>query len=390
MEEKESQKKDEKSDGLVKNEEEEMPVNGSSSKDLLSELLPLEGTVPSTYTPRVFVSDNEKGYTYCLFSVKSKSISQLFRLNMRDMRWEELSLRHYPSDIFQEPQSALPYRESPGVALFGPKEHHRLLLIGGRDHEGHIQTDDFWCLDVEKLVWSKFQIEGGSIPPSWNAKCVVVRDKLYVFGGHDEWRKTLRSYSLAIFDPSNKTWSWQIKAHALPPKLKANIMVSSLYGGQKILVLGSSKDVQVSGDDNPRYSITKDQVFTFDPSTHIFAQDVHGHGDFPTSFEWHHVRLRPFKNTGSVVLFTLSMDKDHFSVWHYQSFPENRWNLLWKNRCLGDAKVEMRDIMCHGGKAYVIVQDKRGKAPRSLCRLNAYVDLERLIATRTGGEKQTL
>ncbi|KAF8580092.1 hypothetical protein K439DRAFT_1637350 [Ramaria rubella] len=370
MEEKESQEKDGKSDDLVKNEEEEMPVNGSNSKDLLSELLPLEG--------HCAINLHIAGYTYCLFSVKTNSMSQLFRLNMWDMRWEELSLRHYPSDIFQEPQSALPYRESPGIALFGPKEHRRLLLIGGRDHEGHIQTDDFWCLDVEKLVWSKFQIEGGSIPPSSNANYVVVRDKLFVFGGHDEQRKTLRSYSLAIFDPSNKTWSWQIKAHALPPKLKSHIRVLSLYGGQKILVLGASRDAQISGENTPRYSVTKDQVFTFDPSTRIFAQDVHGHGDFPTSFEWHHVKLRPFKNTGSVVLFTLSMDKDHFSVWHYQSFPENRWNLLCENTRLGDPKVEIHDIVCAGGKAYVIVRDKRGNA--SLSGLNAYLDLERLTA----------
>ncbi|KAF8580087.1 hypothetical protein K439DRAFT_335528 [Ramaria rubella] len=164
MEEEDSQKKDGNSDGLVKKAEEEVPLNGNSSDDLLSALLPLESTVPPACSSQVSVSDGENGYIYCLFGVELTS--RLFRSSVSDMRWEELSLRHHPSDVFQEPRSALPYRQFPGIAIFGPKEHRRLLLIGGRNHEGDIKRDDFWCLDVEKLVWSDFHIGGGSIPPS--------------------------------------------------------------------------------------------------------------------------------------------------------------------------------------------------------------------------------
>lgn len=48
-----------------------------------------------------------------------------------------------PFRLFSGTQSArLAYRQFPGIAIF-EKEHRRLLLIQGRNHESRIQTDDF-------------------------------------------------------------------------------------------------------------------------------------------------------------------------------------------------------------------------------------------------------
>jgi Kelch motif len=144
---------------------------------------------------------------------------------------------HHPTDVFQDPQSTLPCRLRPSIVLFGPEDHRRLLVFGGKNEDGDF-TADFFCLDLLKLMWSKFVVEGGSICPRWDASTVVFQNKLYIFGGSG--KENLHTYSVAEFSSSLNTWTWQIIDKPLGGDLSSSrLMAVPLYGGRKILIIAS-------------------------------------------------------------------------------------------------------------------------------------------------------
>ncbi|KAF8510173.1 hypothetical protein JB92DRAFT_2941923 [Gautieria morchelliformis] len=349
-------------DALQEEHGDQVRVRGSIKLKQFQGISEAERTCSSWVT----VSDHDKGYLYVLFA-KPEHGSQLFYMPTSTMEWEQISLLHRPTDVFQDPQPTLPYRMKPSIVLFGPEDHRRLLIFGGRNEDVDL-TADFFCLDLVKMIWSKFVIEGGSIRPRLVASIVVVQNKLYIFGGIG--MEHLDTYSVAEFSSSRNTWTWQIMDEPLGGDFgSSRLMAAPLYGGRKILITALTRNEKSSA----ARSLHPENVLTFDTLTHTFSQDGHGHGDFPTSLSGN-LRMCSSRFPRELAfLFDWSISKTApcpgASLWSYEPFPENRWRCIFRN--MGSKDEFITDLACVGEKSYLFFSSRT--------RLRGYIELEKFI-----------
>ena len=232
-----------------------------SYTNLFSKLTPLggDGPDPAKFCSPIVVSDHDKGYIYFLFGVPNECESRLFGMATSTMEWEQTTvcLQTLPAIFIAHPMSLGRFAITPLMSfsslyphshfvitqawLFLDQriiDHRRLLILGGKG--ASFATIDFFCVDLSTMIWSKFNIEGGTIKPRMSASSVAFQDRLFIFGGRLDI-ENLNTYSMAEFSPLNQTWMCKIKDRSLPEELgiasPSKLKVTPLYDGRKILLL---------------------------------------------------------------------------------------------------------------------------------------------------------
>jgi hypothetical protein len=123
-------------------------------------------------------------------------------------------------------------------------------------------------------------------------------------------------------------------------------------------------------------SLPPGNVLIFDTRTHTFSQDVHGHGDFPTSLS---EELRMCSGRFPHKLAFL-LDSPLYetppcpgaSLWLYEPFPENRWRCVFMDMG-SDHVVIITDLVCVGQKSYLFFS---GRTTR---QWGWYIELEKFL-----------
>lgn len=113
------------------------------------------------------------------------------------------------------------------------------LIFGG--HDGENPTADLIAVDVEALIWWFVDVQGTQIRPRMTASMVAIENKIFIFGGRDEFddkTPAIRTYSIAKYDPQTR-WTWTVSDMPLPPDLPllcSGLQAIPVYNGQKILL----------------------------------------------------------------------------------------------------------------------------------------------------------
>ncbi|KAF9020618.1 hypothetical protein BDZ89DRAFT_1116320 [Hymenopellis radicata] len=125
--------------------------------------------------------------------------------------------------------------------LFKTSTGRRFVLsFGGVESPSGETSSKIVAIDLDQLVWFYVRVQGGEVTPRVNVAMVVVKNRLYIFGGRDEIdaeANSCRSYSIAEYDDDNG-WSWI--AADVPYAAEVDVgydgTVIPIYDGLKILL----------------------------------------------------------------------------------------------------------------------------------------------------------
>lgn len=120
---------------------------------------------------------------------------------------------HDSSSLYSnEKVQPLPRLDKPGFTLFRHQERSSIILFGGYDLDEEEATSRIIVVDPQNQLWWEASTEGGPVFPRINPAIIAMKNRLYVFGGYENYRgdpQNISKYSIALFTPKGGIWTWE-------------------------------------------------------------------------------------------------------------------------------------------------------------------------------------
>ncbi|KAJ7140061.1 hypothetical protein C8R43DRAFT_1018808 [Mycena crocata] len=165
------------------------------------------------------------------------------------------------------------------------------MLFGGSDDARNVKSDMI-AVDLDLLTWWVVNVQGNPIHPirpRLSASMVAINDRLFIFGGRDEFEDDydpprppplIPTYSIAHYT-AQTGWRWQFSDLPAPLNLGYSIQATPVYNGQKILLMQGR--VQ-----NPkRINLSAQSTIFFHTQNHTFQDASTTVGKFPDKLAWY-------------------------------------------------------------------------------------------------------
>ncbi|KAF8189102.1 hypothetical protein K438DRAFT_1593661 [Mycena galopus ATCC 62051] len=223
-------------------------------------------------------------------------------LDLKTHQWWDLtnSLTFRPRDYVFDPfckednvlqRRPLPALLEPGASVISVGGGTYFLIFGGYDVDNSTPTSELIAVDLELLIWWVVDIQGAPLRARMNASMVAVDNRLFIFGGRDEYAghgeaprpaSLISTYSIAEYTPRTR-WTWRVSDAPLPPDLPLlgyNIQSTPVFKGQKIML------AQGRTSDRP-IDLSRESTIFFHTENHTFQDVRTTMGNFPQGISWY-------------------------------------------------------------------------------------------------------
>ncbi|KAJ7023448.1 hypothetical protein C8F04DRAFT_1401706 [Mycena alexandri] len=227
--------------------------------------------------------------------------SDLYCLDLKTMKWwnmtESLKFRphNHVFDPFFKGEENLEIRQLPAlseaaVTLTSVGGGQYLIIFGGYNTTTLSAMSDLIAVDLDLLTWWFVDIQGAPIRPRMSAAIVSVDNRLFIFGGRDQFddeTPPIRTYSIAeYFSQTQTPWTWRVTDVPFPPDLPLlgyGIQATPVYGGQKILLTRGRVE-----SDKP-IDLSRESTIFFHTQNQTFQDARATMGNFPSGISWYHL-----------------------------------------------------------------------------------------------------
>ncbi|KAK6974362.1 hypothetical protein R3P38DRAFT_3133480 [Favolaschia claudopus] len=370
--------------------------------------LKLRGDLPCFNDWATFAVDCQQDKVYMYGGVRpgdenNLSTNDFYSLNLKTRQWinHTMSLKFIPRNYMLDPfckkdsplqPRCLPKLTEAASAFIEVAGGRFFLLFGGYDLEAEGPTSRLIAIDLDLETWWFVDVRGTSIRPRMTASMVAIKNRLFIFGGRDNFETgspTIGTYSIAEYTPESQ-WTWRVSDALMPgelPSLGYGIQCVPVFDGQKILLFNGRSNDQL-------IDLSPSSTIFFHTENYTFQDARTTVGDFPKGISWYQVAsvtsngtlpLPPslkrrrgtnslpiqhpsFRDSVLIVAWVTvhSQGKDTVSpeVWQYFLPPAERI------RCLGvGAKVFYPDIwpeafVCSGNRLLFLASRSEGHARR--------------------------
>ncbi|KAJ7178187.1 hypothetical protein C8R46DRAFT_988336 [Mycena filopes] len=278
-------------------------VNQQASK-IAHTKFTLRGDKPSFNDWSAFAVDhqNEKVFVYGGVRPGDESntpTSDFHCLDLKTMDWSNYTNtvkfrpRDYKFDPFWKEEEKLqtcplPALTEAAVTLSFVGGGRFLILFGGFNTTAGNPVSDLVAVDLDSMVWCFIDIQGAPILPRMSACIVGVKNRLFIFGGRDQFEDKsppLRTYSIAEYTQQTR-WTWRVTDAPFPPDLPLlghTIQATPVYDGQKILLTHGRIN-----DDTP-LQLSRESTIFFHTENQTFQDARATMGNFPSGVSWYHL-----------------------------------------------------------------------------------------------------